>query len=152
MGSAEDCPRAAQLGAQSRSRTRNGRDPLPPETVVAAPQPDSPLDDSAMDRRPSGGSTVASLVKQLERVRPGSVERRAAPTFGGEQLHETLGLACDPGAQDGARGPGMPGTLRLTGARSPRNAKTRTPCDLQGFREYRYGDSNPGFRRERAAS
>ncbi len=30
--------------------------------------------------------------------------------------------------------------------------ETTKPCDVQGFREYRYGDSNPGFRRERAAS
>ncbi len=28
----------------------------------------------------------------------------------------------------------------------------RKPRDLRGFREYRYRDSNPGFRRERAAS
>ena len=28
----------------------------------------------------------------------------------------------------------------------------RKPCDLQGVREYRYRDSNPGFRHERAAS
>jgi hypothetical protein len=28
---------------------------------------------------------------------------------------------------------------------------TKAPL-TRGFREYRYGDSNPGFRRERAAS
>ena len=28
----------------------------------------------------------------------------------------------------------------------------RKPCELQGLREYRYRDSNPGFRHERAAS
>ena len=31
-------------------------------------------------------------------------------------------------------------------------SNARKPCDLQGFQRYRYGDSNPGFRRERAAS
>ena len=31
----------------------------------------------------------------------------------------------------------------------PRTAK---PATLRGFEEYRYRDSNPGFRRERAAS
>ena len=31
----------------------------------------------------------------------------------------------------------------------PENGKTRLVC---GFCEYRHGDSNPGFRRERAAS
>ena len=30
--------------------------------------------------------------------------------------------------------------------------KTRKPRDFRGIRKYRYGDSNPGFRRERAAS
>jgi hypothetical protein len=32
---------------------------------------------------------------------------------------------------------------------TPKNAKTPR---LRGIRKYRYGDSNPGFRRERAAS
>ena len=30
--------------------------------------------------------------------------------------------------------------------------RTTKPASGAGFREYRYGDSNPGFRRERAAS
>ncbi len=42
------------------------------------------------------------------------------------------------------------GTGARTGARSAPG--TTKPAVLAGFRKYRYGDSNPGFRRERAAS
>ena len=74
----------------------------------------------------SASGQAASNVAPLRRSAESSSTRRS----GWRAVH---------GAQDGARGPGMPGTLRLTGARSPRNAKTRKHCDLQGFREYSYG-------------
>ena len=31
-------------------------------------------------------------------------------------------------------------------------SRTQKPSELEGFYEYRHGDSNPGFRRERAVS
>jgi hypothetical protein len=45
-------------------------------------------------------------------------------------------------------------TLRYNVAQSfaHRTPRTRKARDLQALRRYRHGDSNPGFRRERAAS
>ena len=41
-------------------------------------------------------------------------------------------------------------SLKLAGASAPRTVTK--PAVEAGFSRYRYGDSNPGFRRERAAS
>ena len=43
------------------------------------------------------------------------------------------------------------GAAHCSASCSAGRPETQKPCDLQGFYEYRHGDSNPGFRRERAS-
>ena len=48
--------------------------------------------------------------------------------------------------------PGNEDAQLARAARSTGPPETTKAPDHRGFLEYRYGDSNPGFRRERAAS
>ena len=80
---------------------------------------------------------------------------RIKPTV--RSLSRSLGSSCHIGATERRPEGALGGLLCLSPAhwrawwRAPALGRHK-PCVLQGSLEYRHGDSNPGFRRERAAS
>src|SRR5829696_1908425 len=122
---------------------------------------------------PDPGEDIASRdVVNVEHGRQRSMIHKGAPQCGSTAgVVHSIAMCKDvytgprflwPGAPDGA---GSPGCDRRTGWRAGSTAashpisptrstgpRTTKPAFQAGFMRYRYGDSNPGFRRERAAS
>ena len=95
------------------------------------------------------GALVA--VQPLLNARVAHAAGRRAAVVAGAGTFDPVEVVARDGQPSQTHSPGPTEPPRPPDCRAPASETTK-PRDLRGFREYRYGDSNPGFRRERAAS